>query len=106
MTGKGTEPAIGEPFEKQTAGVAMDGRGDLPGAGDVKLASFHLTDHVRRSEPQLRPSADATRIRWSGTSQWWRANPLRSRYVLAPSTIRRTASTGRWRTAGRDRPGR
>src|ERR1700756_3997911 len=106
MTDEFGEVAVFEPFEQQSTRITMNGRGDLPGARDVEFANFQLTDHVPRSGLPRRLSRDATMIRWHGTSRWWPAIPPRSRCALAPSTIRRTATTGRWRTSGRDRPGR
>jgi hypothetical protein len=44
MTGNGAELAVSEPFEEQSTGVPMHGRGDLPGARDLEFANFHVTD--------------------------------------------------------------
>src|ERR1700744_4536692 len=106
MAGERAESAVGQPLEKHSAGIAMDGGGDFPGAGDGKFANLQLTDLVLRNGPPLRLSTDATRIHWHDTSRWCRVVPLRNRYALAPSIIRRTEATGRWRIANRGRRGR
>src|SRR5271156_5516701 len=106
MTGQGAEPAVGEPLEEQSTGVAMHCRGDLPGARDLEFANFHFTDHVARSGLRRRPSTDATRIRWRGNSRWWHAAPTQRWCALESSAIRRTATKDRWRSEDRGRRGR
>src|SRR4051812_22648707 len=85
------EFAVGKPLEEDAARIAVDGRGDLPGSGDLEFTYPHVTDRVLRNELRRRPSVAATTIRWHDTSRWSPATPSQSRCALAPNTIRCTA---------------